>query len=400
MIMNTRKFRILMIHNYYQIPGGEDTVVANEIQMLKKYGHHVVFYSRDNSELKEMSKLQKLFLPINTIFNFRTYRDIKKIIKQEKIDIVHVHNTLNLISPSVYYAALSLDVPVVQTVHNFRLLCPGATFYRDGHICEDCVEKGLWCAIKHNCYRNSKWQTLACVINTKFHRIMGIYGKINYICLTDFNREKLLKLRQVKADMVFVKPNFVEGTQSFIPGEKRKNQFLFSGRLDKLKGIDLLLQAWREMGKQAPKLVICGTGPMEEWCRKFVKKNKLNVELCGFVPNENVREVLANSKALVLPTQWYEGFPMSVVEAYSVGTPIICSDLGNVKSIVTEGISGFKFEINNPQEISFAMRKVIEYKNIYKTTLENYYQYYTEVKNYGFLINIYKQLKLLKDLDI
>lgn len=400
MIMNTSKFRILMVHNYYQIPGGEDTVVANEIQMLKKYDHHVVFYSRDNSELKKMSKFQKLFLPINTIFNFRTYRDIKKIIKQEKIDIVHVHNTLNLISPSVYYAALSRGVPVVQTVHNFRLLCPGATFYRDGHICEDCVEKGLWCAIKHNCYRNSKWQTLACVINTRFHRMIGIYGKINYICLTDFNREKLLKLRQIKADKVFVKPNFVESIQPFISGEKRKNQFVFSGRLDKLKGIDLLLKAWKEMGEQAPKLVVCGTGPMEEWCRKFVKKNEINVELWGFVPNEDVKRLIANSKALILPTRLYEGFPMSIVEAYSVGTPIICSDLGNVKSIVTEGISGFKFEINNPQEISFAMRKVIEYKNIYKTTLENYYQYYTEAKNYDFLINIYKQLKLLKDLDI
>lgn len=398
--MNTSKFRILMVHNYYQIPGGEDTVVANEIQMLKKYDHHVVFYSRDNSELKKMSKFQKLFLPINTIFNFRTYRDIKKIIKQEKIDIVHVHNTLNLISPSVYYAALSRGVPVVQTVHNFRLLCPGATFYRDGHICEDCVEKGLWCAIKHNCYRNSKWQTLACVINTRFHRMIGIYGKINYICLTDFNREKLLKLRQIKADKVFVKPNFVESIQPFISGEKRKNQFVFSGRLDKLKGIDLLLKAWKEMGEQAPKLVVCGTGPMEEWCRKFVKKNEINVELWGFVPNEDVKRLIANSKALILPTRLYEGFPMSIVEAYSVGTPIICSDLGNVKSIVTEGISGFKFEINNPQEISFAMRKVIEYKNIYKTTLENYYQYYTEAKNYDFLINIYKQLKLLKDLDI
>ena len=267
--MNTSKFRILMVHNYYQIPGGEDTVVANEIQMLKKYDHHVVFYSRDNSELKKMSKFQKLFLPINTIFNFRTYRDIKRIIKREKIDIVHVHNTLNLISPSVYYAALNLSVPVVQTVHNFRLLCPGATFYRDGHICEDCVEKGLWCAIKHNCYRNSKWQTLACVINTRFHRMIGIYGKINYICLTDFNREKLLKLRQIKADKVFVKPNFVESIQPFISGEKRKNQFVFSGRLDKLKGIDLLLKAWKEMGEQAPKLVVCGTGPMEEWCRKI-----------------------------------------------------------------------------------------------------------------------------------
>lgn len=395
MIMNTHKFKILMVHNYYQVPGGEDTVVANEIQMLKKYGHHVVFYSRDNSELKKMSKFQKLFLPINTIFNFRTYRDIKRIIKREKIDIVHVHNTLNLISPSVYYAALSLGVPVVQTVHNFRLLCPGATFYRDGHICEDCVEKSLWCAIKHNCYRNSKWQTLACVINTKFHRMMGIYGKINYICLTDFNREKLLKLKQIKKDKVFVKPNFVESTQPFIPGEKRKNQFVFSGRLDKLKGIDLLLKAWKEMGEQAPKLVVCGTGPMEEWCRRFVKKNKINVELRGFVFNEDVREILANSKALILPTQCYEGFPMSVVEAYSVGTPIICSNLGNPGNVVTEGITGYKFKCNDLDELILAIRHLYCYENVFSEVLKEYTRKYTIEKNYSQLRLIYRKIQKL-----
>ena len=387
MIMNTHKFKILMVHNYYQIPGGEDTVVANEMQMLKKYGHHVVFYSRKNSELNEMSKFQKLFLPVNTIFNFRTYRDIKRIIKREKIDIVHVHNTLNLISPSVYYAALSLGVPVVQTVHNFRLLCPGATFYRDGHICEDCVEKGLWCAIKHNCYRNSKWQTLACVINTRFHRMIGIYGKINYICLTDFNREKLLKLGQIKADKVFVKPNFVESTQPFIPGEKRKNQFVFSGRLDKLKGIDLLLRVWNKMGEQAPKLIVCGTGPMEEWCRRFVEKNKMNVELRGFVPNEDVREILANSKALILPTRLYEGFPMSIVEAFSNGTPVLCSDIGNCNCIVENGITGYKFTVSSTESVITAIGNIREY--MYKKIYSQYVVNYTENNNLEQLQKIY-----------
>src|SRR5699024_8002985 len=135
-------------------------------------------------ELKEMLKLQKLMLPFRTVFNPRTYKDIRRLIKKAQIDVVHVHNTLNLISPSVYYAARAMKVPVLQTVHNFRLLCPGATFYRDGHICEDCVSKGLMSAVKHKCYRGSKLQTLACVISTKIHRMTGIYGKINYICLT------------------------------------------------------------------------------------------------------------------------------------------------------------------------------------------------------------------------
>lgn len=203
-----KKQKVLIVHNYYQIPGGEDTVVANEKKLLEEHGHDVILYTRDNSELKSMCKLRKLFLPFTTIYNPRTARDIKKIIKEENVDIVHVHNTLNLISPSVYYAARKCGVPVIQTIHNFRLLCPGATFYRDGQICEDCVSKGLWCAVKHGCYRGSKAQTLVCVIATWIHRLTGIYGRINYICLTDFNREKLLQLKQIKKSRVFVKPNF------------------------------------------------------------------------------------------------------------------------------------------------------------------------------------------------
>lgn len=212
------KKKILMVHNYYQIPGGEDTVVANEKKLLENHGHTVILYSRNNSELKGMSKLQKLKLPFTTIFNPKTYRDIRKLIKKEKIDIVHVHNTLNLISPAVYYAALSCKVPVVQTIHNFRLLCPGATLYRDGHVCEDCVKHGLKCAVKYGCYRGSKAQTLICVINTWIHRKLGTYGRLNYICLTEFNKEKLLELnRQGKKQLidpkkVYIKPNFTFDT--------------------------------------------------------------------------------------------------------------------------------------------------------------------------------------------
>lgn len=219
-----KKQNILIVHNYYQIPGGEDTVVANEIQILKEHGNKVILYSRNNSELKNMGKRQKLMLPLNTVFNFRTYKEIKGIINEEKINIVHVHNTLNLVSPSVYYAARRCRVPVVQTVHNFRLLCPGATFYRDGHICEDCVKKGLLCAVKHSCYRGSKIQTLACVISTWFHRSTGIYSKINYICLTEFNKEKLLQLNRpgkrqvIDESKVYVKPNFTFDTSPNISG--------------------------------------------------------------------------------------------------------------------------------------------------------------------------------------
>lgn len=385
-----QKQKVLIVHNYYKIPGGEDTVVANEKQMLESHGHEVTLYSRNNSELKELSVFQKLMLPVNTIFNFKTYRDIKKIIRDKHIEIVHVHNTLNLISPSVYYAAISCKVPVVQTIHNFRLLCPGAIFYRDGHICEDCIKKGLRCSIKHNCYRNSKIQTLACVVSMKFHRMTGIYGKINYICLTEFNKEKLLLLKQIKKEKVFIKPNFTRNPGNIIPANKRENRIIFAGRLDKLKGVDILFKAWKQMEESDIELMVCGTGPLETWCKEFIKNNKIkNIKMPGFVSNPEIHKLIANSKALILPTQWYEGFPMSIVEAFSVGTPVICSDLGNAGNIVDEGVTGAKFKYNSTEELIKAIIRIYNYSDIYKTIIEKYKNKYTSDKNYKILSNIY-----------
>lgn len=386
-----KKQKILLVHNFYQIPGGEDTVVANEMKMLQKHGHEVVLYTRNNSELKEFSKLRKLMLPFTTVFNPQTYKEIKRIIQEEKIDIVHVHNTLNLISPAVYYAARSCHVPVVQTVHNFRLLCPGATFYRDGHICEECMERGLHCAVKYGCYRGSKIQTLACAFTTWFHRMTRIYGNINYICLTEFNREKLLMLKQIRPNRVFVKPNFVDSADTeMIPYEHRENQYIFAGRLDKLKGINILLEAWKKMGERAPKLLICGTGPMEGWCQEYIAQNHLKtIEMKDFVPNHEVKKRIGQSKALILPTQLYEGFPMTIVEAYSVGTPVLCSDLGNAGSAVEEGITGYKFAPESPASIAEAVSQ-LENSDIDSTVItEIYIKKYSSEQNYLMLEDIY-----------
>lgn len=391
-----KKQNILVVHNYYQIPGGEDTVVANEKKMLEDNGHKVILYSRHNEELKNFSFIRKLALPFTTIFNFSTFKDIKRIIREEKIDVVHVHNTLNLISPAVYYAALSCKVPVVQTVHNFRLVCPGATFYRDGQVCEDCIKQGLGCAVKHGCYRGSRLQTLVCVVATKFHRMTKIYSKINYICLTEFNKEKLLSLKQIKLEQVFVKPNFVSTlNDTIIPYYKRKNQYIFVGRLEKLKGVDVLLEAWKEIQNMqevdTPKLLICGIGPMEDWCKDYIEKNNLtSVELKGFVPNDKVRKLIAQSKALILPTQCYEGFPMTIAESYNVGTPVIGSNIGNVKSLIQNGITGELFDMRSSKELVDAIVKCSSCNSYDMLDVKDKYSL---KNNYDVLMKIYNSVK-------
>lgn len=203
---------ILIAHNFYQQRGGEETVAISEMELLKSHGHNVLFYKRDNFEIDSFNKFRKLLLPFCMTFSLKTYREIKKMIIDNNIEMVHVHNTLPLISPSIFYAARKCNVPVVQTIHNFRMLCPNTWFYRDGHICEECLEKGMRCSLKHKCYRNSFAQTLGVVLINKIHQHTGIYRYVHFICLTEFNKSKLLKLKCIDKDRVFVKPNFYKST--------------------------------------------------------------------------------------------------------------------------------------------------------------------------------------------
>ena len=385
--------KILIVHNRYQIPGGEDQVAAQEAELLRAHGHQVLTYSRDNGELKTFSLWQKLALPFWTLYNPKTYRDIRRLVRENRIDVVHVHNTLMLVSPAVYYGALRGGAAVVQTIHNFRLLCPGATFYRDDQVCEDCLKKGLSCALKHRCYRGSFSQTLCCVLSMKLHRATGIYRKLTYICLTEFNRQKLLKLPGLCPERVFVKANAVEQTLEPLAGDRRKNQILFAGRLDELKGIKVLLEGWRLLGARGPELLICGSGPLEDWCREFIKTHGLhNVRLLGFVPNDQVRLLLRESRAMVLPTQWYEGFPMSIAEAFSMGTPVLVSRLGNGGSLIEEGVTGMKFRGDDPQSLADTVAAFWERKQDWtEAVLARYKKDMAPEENYRRLLEIYKK---------
>lgn len=387
---------ILIVHNHYQIPGGEDQVAAQEAELLWAHGHNVITYYRDNSELKDFSLGQKILLPFRTIYNPRTCREIRKCIRENKIDVVHVHNTLMLVSPAVYYAARKEKVPVVQTVHNFRLLCPGATFYRDDQVCEDCLKRGLSCALKHKCYRGSFSQTLCCVLSMKLHRATGIYKKLTYICLTEFNKKKLLGLKGLKPEQIFVKPNAVSAPEALVPELDRQDRVLFASRLEDLKGIRVLLEAWRLLGDQGPELLLCGDGPLEDWCRSFVEDNKLrNVRLLGRLPNDRVRSLMATSRALILPTQCYEGFPLCIAEAYSVGTPVLVSKLGNGGSLVRSGVTGLKFDQQSPQSIAKTVKKFMNTEDVdwQANTNAFYRENLTPEMNYTRLMEVYRDAK-------
>lgn len=381
------KEKVLIVHNYYQVPGGEDIVVLNEKKMLEDNGHKVVLYTRHNDEIKEMGILSKLIIPFRTIYSFKSKKEIKKLIKEENINIVHVHNTFPLISPSVYSIGKKSKVKVIQTVHNFRLLCPAATFVRDNKICEDCVNKGLISSVKHNCYRNSKIQTTISAITLKFNRIIGSYKKIDsYIALTEFNKNKLSYL--INKEKIYVKPNYCGKLDIPICNINERKYFIYLGRLDKLKGINLIVEAWKNIKNE--ELIIVGTGPEEKNLKNFVKNNNIdNVKFLGYKEKNEAMELLSKSKALLFPTQWYEPFGLVMIEALKLGIPVIANKIGSIPEIINSEKLGIVKSINSAKDIEDLilefLNKYSQYKNIDKLFLDRY----NIKENYSILKNIY-----------
>ena len=383
-------YRILLVHNRYQIPGGEDTVFENEARLLEENGHTVFRYERNNSELHSMNKAEKLRVPFDTIYSAKTEREVRKLIREQKIDIVHVHNTLLLISSSVCDAARKEHVPVVQTIHNFRLVCPNGLCYRDGKICEDCLKLGLQCAVKHRCYRSSRAETLVIVLSLLAQRMRNIYRRMHFIALTEFNRRMLVREGQIALRQIDIKPNFTEETHACIPYEERKPQILFAGQLEESKGIRFLLEVARRMKDSGLLFVIYGTGSLEEECRrKIEEENLVHVKLMGQADHEVIMEEMAHSLALILPTRWYEGFPMSLIEAMSLGTPCIVPRLGNAGDIIEEGRSGYHYDPDDTDSCMHALKKPL---NINDAVRHEYETKYSRAKNYEILLGIYRKL--------
>jgi glycosyltransferase involved in cell wall biosynthesis len=390
-----KQYRILQVHNFYQIPGGEDVVVRNEKRLLEEHGHKVYTYYRSNAELKEGGRLGKLCVPFTAIYSFKTVREVKKLIKEYQIDIVHVHNTLTMVSPSVFYAAFSCHVPIVQTLHNFRMLCPAGSFFRDNVICEECVQGGLKCAVKHKCYRNSKLQSFVSAAVLKVHRVLGTYRKVNFICLTEFNRNKLLALGDiVDAKKIFIKPNFTfaEGIEpSNVP--EQEEYYLFAGRVEALKGVDIAIKAFEQIPDR--KLYIAGTGPMMDEMQAYVKEHNIqNVKFLGYLQKEDMTEKFYHAKAVIMTSQCYEAFAMTIAEAYSYGVPVIAGRVGNMEGMVQEGVTGVKFTYNSSSDLA---EKVKEFEKLDRVTLkENAREFYQErlrpEDNYQKLMEIYESI--------
>ena len=385
---------ILIAHNYYRERGGEDVVFETEAGLLEQHGHRVERLTFHNDEIPDrLSALGRVRLAGRTLWSPESRRQFRLLLSNPKPDIVHFHNTFPLISPSAHAACREAGVPVVQTLHNYRLLCPSATFFRNGRPCEDCLGRTApWPAVLHACYRNSRSQTVVTAAMLTAHRLRGTWarGVDVYIALTEFSRRKFVE-GGLPADKIALKPNFVHPDPGI--GLHDGDFFLFVSRLDPNKGVETLLRAWQLL-ERPPPLLIPNDGPLTEAVRRAAELSPA-IDYQGRVERNSMLALMHKARALILPSEWYESFPATIVEAFAHSLPVIASRLGAMPEIIEDGRTGLHFEPGDPADLAtkvqWAWTHPEEMERMGREARREYETKYSAEQNYERLMQVYER---------
>jgi glycosyltransferase involved in cell wall biosynthesis len=348
--------RVLQVHTQYRQAGGEDRAVEAERVLLSQAGVDVRQVIFDNADLQESrSLIRDIELAGSAIWSRSAAERVASAIREYRPQVVHVHNTFAAASPSVFRAATALGVPVVQTLHNYRVVCPAATLFRDGHPCTDCVGLPVPLpAMVHACVRSSRMQSAVAAATVTIHRALGTYSRhVNrYIALTEFQRR--LVVRALPQERVVVIPNFLEPD----PGEGAgdRSGVLFVGRLSNEKGVATLLAA----AELQPGIVsVAGEGPLIESIESAAARGRLR--LLGSLDPPGVLNAMKRSVAVVIPSIWYEGFPMVVLEAFATATPVIASGIGSLAEVIDDAITGMLVEPGDGTTLARQVRWAVDH---------------------------------------
>jgi len=383
--------KILMVHNRYQWPGGEDEVFRREQELLRDKGHPVVEYVRDNDEIRRYSSWQTATLPLRTLWAWDSAHQLRALLEKERPEIAHFHNTFPLISPAAYQACRAARTAVVQTLHNPRLLCAAATFFRNRSLCVDCLGKSIpWPAVMHGCYRDSRLQTATVVALQGIHRALETWRKQVdvFVASTDFYR-RLFVEGGLPEEKVAVKPHFVPD-----PGPRECNgeYGLFVGRLAPEKGIPTLLEACAKLKKVPVK--IRGDGPLSARVREIAESHGGMFEMLPRMSAEQLSNVIKRARFLIWPSEgYYETFGLVAVEAFACGVPVIASRIGVAREMVEDRQTGLSFEPGVPRDLAekveWAWTHPKEMAAMGRNARSVYEAKYTAERNYDALRQIY-----------
>jgi glycosyltransferase involved in cell wall biosynthesis len=386
--------KIILVHCQYQQPGGEDVVFEQERRLLESAGHQVVLYRKSNFEVNSYPGVKRLVLLQKALWNGDTRYDFAELLRTEKPDVVHVHNTWIMISPSIYSACLEAGVPVVQTLHNYRLLCPVGTFFREGKVCEECLDHSLWRSVRNGCYRDSRAETAAVSMMLAVHRTRHTWERevTSFIVLSEFARKKFL-LGGFPAQKMFVKPNFVDPDP--LPRAGKGDYAIFAGRLSPEKRVSTLLEAWTQIHNRIP-LVIVGGGAEREYLEVKVNRNNLDmVKFTGTLPRDQTIATIKGARFLIFSSEWYETFGLTMIEAFACGVPVICSRMGAMQEIVEDGRTGLHFKAGDSKDlaekIEWAWSHPERMEQMGQEARQEYERKYTAEANYPSLMQVYQQ---------
>jgi len=382
--------RILFVHNAYQQIGGEDAVVQKEVELLKHNGSDVYLLRLSNDNINGFFSRLKTALDVKYSYSSREL--LHREIRRYQPDVVHVHNFFPLLSPSIYDACTDNSVPVVQTLHNYRTICPGALLMRNGNICEKCINGSPYNAVLYSCYRDSMLGSLIVSRMVAYHRNHSTWQeKVDrFIVLTEFARQKFIQAN-FPSNKIAIKPNFtnceVSEAKFF---DENKFKALFVGRLSHEKGVSTLLSAWKKISLP---LLIIGDGPLLE----NVKNSGLDTVIAsGLLSSSEVSIKMSKASFLIMPSEWYEGFPMVLVEAFSHGLPVIASRLGGMAEIVEDGVTGLHFEAGNSDDLAdkvlWLQNHPEECKEMGDNARRAYQEKYTSEINNKLLMQIYQEV--------
>lgn len=361
-----------------------------EVELLANRGHEVFIWTANNTSIEQLPKIK---LALQTIWNKESYYSLREKIRATKADIVHFHNTFPIISPSGYDAARDEGVAVVQTLHNFRLFCLNAYFFRGNQVCQDCVgQKIPWPGVIHKCYRDKTVDSLGVASLLCFHRVRQTWKRrVNqYIALTEFSRQKFIE-GGLHADSISVKPNFLEADS--VHEQLNGEYFLFAGRLSPEKGLQILLQAATEI--RGIPIYIAGDGSERVKLKAIRAEKQLeNIHFLGQQSRAQMMNLYLKASAILVPSLWYEHFPMVILEAFASGRPVIFSKHGSLQEIATDGETGLGFKVGDSLDLAEKMRwawshprEMLNMGSAGRSVLD---QKYSAESNYSQLVQIYQ----------
>lgn len=380
--------RVLMIHGFYQQLGGEDLSFVAECDLLERHGHEVIRFTVDNRSLDRSWPTTNA---VRTVWNPRTWSEIRWLVRARRPHVMHCTNTFPLLSPACYWAAASEGVPVVQSLRNYRLICPAATLHRDGEECTECVGRPFaWPGVRYGCYRDSRAATATIAFSTFVHGTIGTWDRVRvFFTPTRFARERFLEAG-FDPGRLFVKSNFLDPDPG--PGDGREGGAIFVGRLAPEKGIETLLDAWRKMEDPVP-LKVVGRGPLEGKVVRAAARDR-RIRYLGFLPPDRVLDLVGAAACLVMPSIWYETFGRTVMEGFARGTPVVASDLGAMAELVDHGRTGLLFPPGDPAALGNAVRSIVDDPALAARLREaargTYLERFTGDANYPILMDLYE----------